>query len=640
MAPEEKNRMRFRDFSMQRKLMILMMLASSVALVFVCAVLLGYDVITAKQDKAAHLSSLAQIIADNSKAALSFGDRNAASEVLSTLKAESHITAACIYDNQGKVFAIYRAPGVSDFCAPAVKTGGTYLDSDRMSENLRIKLAKDEIGSVYIESDMADVNDRYRRYAAILAMAVLISWLVAFLLGARLQRTITGPLRNLIAAARDIGDSGDLDQQIAMDCNDEIGELAVSFNNMIGYLKEMAAVSEDIASGNLCREVKPRSKRDTLGHAFASMTAGLQRLVLSVREGAAQLADSSHQVAAFSSDSAKASVQASSAIDNVTSTMHEMSMNLQNVVRNTQMQSSSVGETSTSIEEMVSSIQRVAATCKVLLDLSKNSRQEVQYGIDSMTKAADGLNRTNNSIQMSSQIIEVLGHRADDIGKIIEVIDDLADQTNLLALNATIEAARAGEHGLGFAVVADEVRKLAEKSAQSTKEISELIEGIQQESRRAVENMRKSASIVDEGLGLGANVGTALKRISAVVTDVYKFAEEIGSATTEQAHGSSQIARATVRLNETTQTIGLSVQEQAAGTQEVVKTMEQMRELVQQSSSGAAALAASAEQMSHMAQDMIKAVGQFKLEVRETRIERKSAVSAFTPTVAAKACGN
>jgi methyl-accepting chemotaxis protein len=301
--------------------------------------------------------------------------------------------------------------------------------------------------------------------------------------------------------------------------------------------------------------------------------------------------------------------------------MHEMSVNVQNMVKSTQTQASSVSETSASIDQMVASIQRVADTAKVLLDISNRSREEVQSGIGTMEKATDGLNRINTTIHSSGEIIDALGARADDIGKIIEVIDDLAEQTNLLALNAAIEAARAGEHGLGFAVVADEVRKLAEKSAQSTKEISELIQSIQKEARKAVENMDRSTDIVNEGLNLGQELNAALRKISNVVTEVYKFAQEIGAATNQQSHGSSQIARATTRLNEITHEINSAVEEQASGAQAVVKAMERMRQLTQQSTSGSTELAASAEQMSKMSRELLDSMDRFSLRDSEpTRV--------------------
>ncbi len=445
----------------------------------------------------------------------------------------------------------------------------------------------------------------------------LFSTLVALALGAaiayRTARSITTPLSELIKVAQQIGESGDLDHQVDFRRNDEIGQLGRTFGRMVTYLKEMASVSEAIAGGNLAVDVKPRSSSDTLGGAFTKMTDGLRGLVRNVRDAATQVASASSQVAGASDESAKISLQTSSAIDEVTSTMHEMSVNVQNMVKSTQVQASSVSETSASIDQMVASIQRVADTAKVLLDISNRSREEVHSGITTMEKATEGLNKINNTIGASGQIIGALGQRADDIGKIIEVIDDLAEQTNLLALNAAIEAARAGEHGLGFAVVADEVRKLAEKSAQSTKEISELIQSIQKEARKAVENMDQSTSIVNEGLSLGEDLNTALRKISNVVTEVYKFAQEIGAATNEQSHGSTQIARATTRLNEITHEINSAVEEQASGAHAVVKAMERMRELVQQTTSGSTELAASAEQMSKMSRDLLDSMNRFSV---------------------------
>jgi methyl-accepting chemotaxis protein len=446
------------------------------------------------------------------------------------------------------------------------------------------------------------------------AGGTLFAMLLGLLIAYYTAKSITDPLTHLITVAREIADSGDLNQNIDIHRTDEIGALATTFNNMVAYLKEMASVSMAVAEGDLTIEVAPRSKRDTLGNAFSRMSHGLQDLVRTTRDSAGQVSAGSNQVAGAADESAKVSVQASSAIEEVTSTMHEMSINVQNVVKNTQVQASSVAETSASIDQMVTSIQRVADTAKVLLDIANRSREEVVTGIQTMEKATDGLNRTNHAIQSSAEIINILGHRADDIGKIIEVIDDLAEQTNLLALNAAIEAARAGEHGLGFAVVADEVRKLAEKSTQSTKEIADLIQSIQREARQAVENMERSTRIVEEGLSLGNDLGAALHKIENVVTEVYKFSQEIGAATNEQSVGSSQIAKATSRLTEITQEINSAVEEQASGAQAVVRAMDKMRELVQQSASSSTELSAAAEQMLKLSRNLLDSMDRFVLD--------------------------
>jgi methyl-accepting chemotaxis protein len=492
-----------------------------------------------------------------------------------------------------------------------------YLQKDPTSWLTKSSAVLDQTSSdIKKSSDESSESAKRASYISFgfTTLGTLVACIVGIFAAIKTAKSISEPLTHLITVAREIGDSGDLDQNIDIHRNDEIGALATTFNNMVAYLKEMANVSMSVAEGDLTVEVVPRSKRDTLGNAFLRMSHGLQELVRTTRDSAGQVSAGSNQVAGAADESAKVSVQASSAIEEVTSTMHEMSINVQNVVKNTQVQASSVAETSASIDQMVTSIQRVADTAKVLLDIANRSREEVVTGIQTMEKATDGLNRTNKAIQSSAEIINILGHRADDIGKIIEVIDDLAEQTNLLALNAAIEAARAGEHGLGFAVVADEVRKLAEKSTQSTKEIADLIQSIQREARQAVENMERSTRIVEEGLSLGNELGTALHKISNVVTEVYKFSQEIGAATNEQSVGSSQIAKATSRLTEITQEINSAVEEQASGAQAVVRAMDKMRELVQQSASSSTELSAAAEQMLKLSRNLLDSMDRFVLD--------------------------
>ena len=557
-------------------------------------------------------------------------------ELLDTIqKAEAKTTLAALKSALGEVEASER-DWADHFCQPLINkrhkvdSGDAtvadlqvdYLQLDPASRVARSSAILDQ-ASQAMEAVRTEADNTSNAAASVAAGVSIVGTLLVILLGLSIayfaSRSITAPLAELMKTAQEIGETGDLDQPLDTSRKDEVGALAKSFAHMMTYLKEMAGAADCIARGQLAIETRPRSERDTMGKAFASMSSGLRGLVRQVRDSAGQVAAGSNQVAEASEESAKLGVQASSAIDEVSSTMHEMSVNVQNVVRNTQNQASSVAETSASIDQMVTSIQRVADTAKILLDISNRSREEVRTGITTMEKASDGMTRTNKSIQQSSETIQALGKRADDIGKIIEVIDDLAEQTNLLALNAAIEAARAGEHGLGFAVVADEVRKLAEKSTQSTKEISELIQSIQKEAREAVVNMGKSTEIVEEGLALGKDLNSALHKISTVVSEVFKFAQEIGNATTEQSVGSSQIAKTTNRLNEITQEISSSVEEQASGAQAVVRAMEKMRELVQHSTSGATELAAASEQMSKLARVLLKTLENISLEEQQAR---------------------
>jgi methyl-accepting chemotaxis protein len=245
----------------------------------------------------------------------------------------------------------------------------------------------------------------------------------------------------------------------------------------------------------------------------------------------------------------QAAAQLETIVDVVGSASEELSAQIAESSRGAEVQAQRVSETATSMEEMTATVLEVAKNASQASQTTNAAKSKAQEGSQVVSKVLSGMTQVQNQSGLLKDDMDNLGRQAEDIGRVLTVISDIADQTNLLALNAAIEAARAGDAGRGFAVVADEVRKLAEKTMTATKEVGDAIATIQLSTRRNVENVERSVSLIAEAAGLAGSSGKTLAEIVELIDSASDQVRSIATASEQQSAASDEINRAIEEVN-------------------------------------------------------------------------------------------
>jgi len=302
---------------------------------------------------------------------------------------------------------------------------------------------------------------------------------------------------------------------------EELGSILAALADNLELRKQLAT---KIAAGDLSHQVEIASDKDALGQSLQKMTESLRQIIGQVQAASLQVSAGSHQIASASQTLSDGATRSAASLEQVSSSMGQISHQVQQ-----------------------SSEHAAAAN-----ELTAEMRSVAEAGNQRMGNMIESMGEINQSAQ--------------NISKIIKVIDEIAFQTNLLALNAAVEAARAGQHGKGFAVVAEEVRNLAARSAKAARETTELIEG--------------SVASTGRGTQIAEQTADALGAIVQSINKVSDLVAEINQASGEQAQGIMQINIGLEQIDRVIQDNSANAEEGASSSEELAAQAEELTNLL------------------------------------------------------------
>jgi methyl-accepting chemotaxis protein len=555
------------------------------------------------------------------------------------------------YQKDYEEFKGYRDQIQSLALAGKTEEAVTLMSGDALASAKAVEAGLDAMKDMKEEQakGIADENTAAANQATtVMIIIVIVTVLAAIGLGIIISNSIANPLNILtkMAKALSVGDmvreTSDAEKDKVRLRKDEIGDIGKAFDQLINYMQNMGIAATAISENDLTVAVTPKSAKDELGNSFAKMITGLRDAVGQVAESAnavsaaaAQLAsaseqtgDASRQIATTIQQVALGITQQTAGVTKTSSSVEQMNRAIDGVAQGAQEQAKAISTASLVTSRISASIEQVASNAQAVTRDSAEAASHSREGAKTVQDTIVGMEAIRSKVGLSAAKVEEMGLRSEEIGAIVETIEDIASQTNLLALNAAIEAARAGEQGKGFAVVADEVRKLAERSSLATKEIGTLIKGIQKTVNEAVGAMKASATEVESGVVRANSAGAVLDKILVAAESVYKQAEEAGGAAAKVSAAATELVEAVDAVSAVIEENTAATEEMAANSSELTQSIENIASVSEENSAAVEEVSASTEEVSaqveevsasatslmEMAQRLSQVVARFKFE--------------------------
>jgi methyl-accepting chemotaxis protein len=469
------------------------------------------------------------------------------------------------------------------------------------------------------------------------------------------------PVQHMVEVSQAVA-GGRLTESLTIEGDDEMGTLAKSLNGMIQNLRRIVdniqETSVQVASS--AGQFSANARLITQGaqsqaQAAEETSTSLEQMAASIQTVAGnsqtlatyveETSSSITEMGASIEEVAKSSGSLAQTVNEASATIEEMTVSIDQMAKNLESLAETVTETSGTVEEMTTFIGQVATNAESLTTaaqktsmtvsdmasavndvakiaeeadrISARASEDARSGGEAVSRTVQGMKSISENMENTARVITGLGKRSQEIGKILEVIEEIADQTNLLALNAAIEAARAGEAGRGFAVVADEVRKLAERSVEATKEIGEVIRQVQEDTGAAVDAAKAGAQETKEGIALADKAGMALRNIIESVSRSSQLMAQIAQATAKQSVSSSEVLQTVTNMNSATNQVTNAVREQAQGSKQIRQAMENIKRIMTQAAYSTKEQAAGGRQVRVAVEDMNRIAAQVGIATKE-----------------------